>query len=164
MNLSPGSSLEAATVKTESIIPRRQKQTPAPNSDSIFRSSVDAKFAKVTLRSTAEEKGRFKHELDVSHLFFTDEIVDRIISVPPTAAEMGVKQSSLSPDQLNELSRINKLVSSKVMKEIEASILKQEIRSTQKLPSDILDWLDALIVELSGGKLRTCYEYKNRGT
>jgi hypothetical protein len=56
---------------------------------------------------------------------------------------MGVKQSSLSPDQLNELSRINKLVSSKVMKEIEASILKQEIRSTQKLPSDILDWLDA---------------------
>ena len=65
---------------------------------------------------------------------------------------MGVKQSSLSPDQLNELSRINKLVSSKVMKEIEASILKQEIRSTQKLPSDILDWLDALIEELSGGK------------
>jgi hypothetical protein len=45
VNLSPGSSFEAATVKTESIIPRRQKQTPAPNSDSIFRSSVDAKFA-----------------------------------------------------------------------------------------------------------------------
>ena len=65
VNLSPGSSLEAATVKTESIIPRRQKQTPAPNSDSIFRSSVDAKFAKVTLRSTAKEKERFKHALDV---------------------------------------------------------------------------------------------------
>ena len=37
------------------------------------------------------------------------------------------------------------------MKEIEASMLKQEIRSTQKLHSDVLDWLDALIEELSGG-------------
>jgi hypothetical protein len=100
VNFSQRGDSEAATVKTESLAPVKHKQLPAPDSDSSLSSSIEAKCARATYRSIPRDKERFRQSLEFCGQMLPDQIADRIISVLPSQAEMGVKQAALSSDQL----------------------------------------------------------------
>jgi len=132
--------------------------------DSGILASIAAKSSKATARYTAPQRAEYEQALRYALKDSSASLVDRVQSVPPSASEMSVKQAAFSTEQRNELERINKLVPTKQMKQIEAEIGAQGVISTQKLNSKTLDWLDALTSALTDGKSATILDFIKLGT